>query len=58
MESERMRVRFAAKIEEKIAGYLIIYYVLDEGEYQDCNSSFYVQKRGCRQMFQETCGVL
>ena len=30
--NQKNAVIFAAKTEEKIAGYLIIYYVLDEGE--------------------------
>ena len=44
--NQKNAVIFAAKTEEKIAGYLIIYYV------------FYAQTRGCRTNVPGTCGVL
>ena len=57
--NQKNAVIFAAKTEEKIAGYLIIYYVLDEGEIaRIANSSFYAQTRGCRTNVPGTCGVL
>ena len=56
--NQKNAVIFAAKTEEKIAGYLIIYYVLDEGDRKNRNSSFYAQTRGCRTNVPGTCGVL
>ena len=52
--NQKNAVIFAAKTEEKIAGYLIIYYV----DRKDRNSSFYAQTRGCRTNVPGTCGVL
>lgn len=57
--NQKNAVIFAAKTEEKIAGYLIIYYVLDEWrDRKDRNSSFYAQTRGFRTNVPGTCGVL
>ena len=47
--NQKNAVIFAAKTEEKIAGYLIIYYVLDEGEIARIATAPSMR----RQMFQE-----
>ena len=51
---QKNAVIFAAKTEEKIAGYLIIYYVLDEGEIARIATAPSMRRQGAAgQMFQE-----
>ena len=52
--NQKNAVIFAAKTEEKIAGYLIIYYVLDEGEIARIATAPSMRRQGAAgQMFQE-----
>ena len=52
--NQKNAVIFAAKTEEKIAGYLIIYYVLDEGEIARIVTAPSMRRQGAAgQMFQE-----
>lgn len=52
--NQKNAVIFAAKTEEKIAGYLIIYYVLDEGEIARIATAPSMRRQGVSgQMFQE-----
>ena len=52
--NQKNAVIFGAKTEEKIAGYLIIYYVLDEGEIARIATAPSMRRQGAAgQMFQE-----
>ena len=52
--NQKNAVIFAAKTEEKIAGYLIIYYVLDEGEIARIATAHSVRRQGAAsQMFRK-----
>lgn len=52
--NQKNAVIFAAKTEKKIAGYLIIYYVLDEGEIARIATAPSMRRQGAAgQMFQE-----
>ena len=52
--NQKNAVIFAAKTEEKIAGYLIIYYVLDEGEIARIATA--PSMREAARRFYEKCG--
>ena len=52
--NQKNAVIFAAKTEKKIAGYLIFYYVLDEGEIARIATASFVRGQGAAgRMFQE-----